>query len=199
MKPSIGDQASGGTGCCAGGAGTSLKTGGTMDSLERWRLKMVLPWLRGYTCDLGCGYNNLLRNYAGQGVGVDVHPWPGVDVLIQDACKLPFDDGSFDTLTILAALNHFPDRPGALREICRVLKPDGRFVFTMIGPLTGIVAHILFRKDETERGGMETGEKPGLGRREILGLLENAGFRLVKRIPFQLGLNAVYVAEKQHR
>jgi SAM-dependent methyltransferase len=173
-----------------------MKTENTMDSLERWRLKKVLPWLRGHVCDIACGYNNLLRNYSGTGVGVDVHPWPGVDRLIQDAAKLPFSDGSFDTVTVLAALNHFPDRPAALKEIHRVLRPAGRFVFTMIGPRTGIVAHILFRKDETERGGMEKGEKPGLGRREIDELLASASFRLVKRVPFQLGLNAVYVAEK---
>lgn len=175
-----------------------MKTDQTMDALERWRLKRVLPWVKGSVCDIGCGYNNLIRNCAGKGVGVDVHPWPGVDVLVQDAARLPFRDGSFDTVTVLAALNHFPDRAAAVSEIHRVLKQDGRFVFTMIGPLTGIVAHILFRKDETGRGGMEAGEKLGLGRREILALLRDARFRLTRRIPFQLGLNAVYVAEKAH-
>ncbi|OHE78614.1 MAG: hypothetical protein A2107_11150 [Verrucomicrobia bacterium GWF2_62_7] len=167
-----------------------------MDRLERWRLRMVLPLVRGRLCDIGCGYNNLVRNYRGPGVGVDVHPWPGCDQVIRDASKLPFENDSFDTVTALACLNHFPDRVMALREMRRVLRPDGRLVFTMIGPWTGIVAHILFRHDESERGGLGQGEKVGLSRREISGLLKESGFVLVQRIPFQLGLNGVYVASK---
>jgi SAM-dependent methyltransferase len=168
----------------------------SMDSLERWRLKMVLPLIRGSVCDVGCGYNNLTRNYSGPGVAVDVHPWPGVDVVIKDVSHLPFRDHQFDTVTVLAALNHFPDRPRALREIRRVLKPEGRLVFTMIGPLTGIVAHMLFRNDEAVRGGFHKGEALGLSRREIRRLLQVTGFQLADIIPFQLGLNAVYVATK---
>ncbi len=168
-----------------------------MDLLERWRLRKVLPLVRGRLCDVGCGYNNLVRNYAGPGVGVDVYPWSGCDIVIRDAAELPFPDHSFDTVTALAALNHFCDRPAALREIHRVLRPDGLFIFTMIGPLTGVVAHIVFRQDEKERGGMDHGEKVVLGRSEIACLLQSAGFVLLRRIPFQFGLNAVYLAGKR--
>src|SRR6476620_9547381 len=32
-----------------------------MDPLERWRLRVVLPFVRGRLLDLACGYNNLVR------------------------------------------------------------------------------------------------------------------------------------------
>src|SRR5919109_4397828 len=114
-----------------------------MDALEGWRIGRVLPLVRGRLLDVGCGFNNLVRAY-GRGVGVDVHPWLGVDVLLDDAARLPFPAATFDTVTILAALNHIPNRAAALREIRRVLRPSGRLIVTMIGPRTGVLAHMLF-------------------------------------------------------
>ena len=53
---------------------------------------------------------------------------------------LPFDDGTFDVVTCIDAINHFPDRLSVLREWHRVLKPSGRLLFTdsvtVTGPLT---------------------------------------------------------------
>ena len=43
--------------------------------------------------------------------------------------KLPYPDGSFDTVCCTHVLCSLPDLPGALAEIRRVLRPDGRFVF----------------------------------------------------------------------
>jgi SAM-dependent methyltransferase len=43
-----------------------------------------------------------------------------------DALALPFPDGSFDR--VICRLGSVPDWPGALREMRRVLKPDGRVV-----------------------------------------------------------------------
>ena len=56
------------------------------------------------------------------------------------AHALPFSDGSFDAVTCIDAINHFPDRPRILSEWRRVLKPGGRLLFTdpitVTGPLT---------------------------------------------------------------
>lgn len=53
---------------------------------------------------------------------------------------LPFEDESFDALICIDAINHLPDRRRVLREWRRVLKPEGRLVFTdpivVTGPLT---------------------------------------------------------------
>lgn len=46
-----------------------------------------------------------------------------------DAMRMPFADGSFDAAYALESIIHM-DRPSALREISRVIKPDGRVVLT---------------------------------------------------------------------
>lgn len=166
-----------------------------MDRLESWRLRMVRPLVRDRVLDIGCGYNNLLSAYAGWGVGVDVYPWPGTDVHIGNTAQLPFPADTFDTVTILAALNHISNRREALHDIHRVLRPDGQLIVTMIGPLTGIVAHILFRHDEEVRGGFTPGELKGMRPTLVRALLHETGYRLKQEIPFQWGLNRVYIAQ----
>ena len=67
--------------------------------LTTWRIRAVLPWVRGRLLDIGCGTNSLVGAYAGDGVGVDVHPWPGVDRVVEDSAHLPFETGTFDTVS----------------------------------------------------------------------------------------------------
>ena len=43
--------------------------------------------------------------------------------------RLPFEDGSFDTAVLTLVLCTAPEPPRVLREIARVLKPGGRFLF----------------------------------------------------------------------
>jgi ubiquinone/menaquinone biosynthesis C-methylase UbiE len=43
--------------------------------------------------------------------------------------QLPFEDESFDTVVVTLVLCTVPDQKGTLREIKRVLKPDGQFLF----------------------------------------------------------------------
>lgn len=166
-----------------------------MDTLESWRLAIVLPYIRGRLLDIGCGYNNLVRAY-GSGVGVDVHIWDGIDVQ-SDASALPFPDDCFETVTIIAALNHIPNREAALREVWRVLRPNEKLLVTMIGQLTGWIAHVIFRHDETVRGGLSTGELKGMRRQGVRDLLDKSGFALIEERRFELGLNTLFVACKR--
>ena len=48
---------------------------------------------------------------------------------VADAEQLPFPDESFDLVVGHAVLHHLPDVELAMREVLRVLKPGGRFVF----------------------------------------------------------------------
>ncbi len=43
--------------------------------------------------------------------------------------RIPYDDETFDLVVGHAVLHHIPDVELALREVLRVLKPGGRFVF----------------------------------------------------------------------
>jgi ubiquinone/menaquinone biosynthesis C-methylase UbiE len=51
-----------------------------------------------------------------------------------DATQLPFEDSSIDAVVLTAVLGEIPDAAAALREVRRVLKPDGRLV---VGELFG--------------------------------------------------------------
>lgn len=51
-----------------------------------------------------------------------------------DATALPYEDGSVDAVVLTAVLGEIPDPVAALREIRRVLKPDGRLI---VGELFG--------------------------------------------------------------
>jgi SAM-dependent methyltransferase len=48
-----------------------------------------------------------------------------------DAMQLPFDARTFDVVVCQFGAMFFPDRPAAFAEVCRVLRPGGRFVFSV--------------------------------------------------------------------
>jgi ubiquinone/menaquinone biosynthesis C-methylase UbiE len=77
---------------------------------------------KGSVTDLSPGMVQVaLRN--AEKLGLDV------DGRVADAERIPYDDNSFDLVVGHAVLHHIPDLPAAFREIRRVLKPGGRFVF----------------------------------------------------------------------
>lgn len=48
-----------------------------------------------------------------------------------DALALPFEDGHFDAVVCQFGVMFFPDKSKAFREALRVLKPGGRFLFSV--------------------------------------------------------------------
>jgi SAM-dependent methyltransferase len=59
-----------------------------------------------------------------------------------DATKpLPFSDASFDAITCIDAINHFPDRPQVVAEWVRLLKIGGRLLFTDPITVTGALTN----------------------------------------------------------
>jgi SAM-dependent methyltransferase len=166
--------------------------------LLRWRVRTVLPHVRGRLLDIGCGSNTVARQHGHNSLGVDVHQWGSVDLVVPDTSKLPYEDAEFDTATILAALNHIPNRGDVLKEAHRLLRPGGRIILTMIPPTISRVWHFLRRPwdaDQTERG-MKQGEVWGLTPAAVRKLLADAGFALRQEKRFMLGINRMYLAEK---
>lgn len=172
--------------------------------LAHWRAKVVLPRVRGRLLDIGCGTNDLVRQYNlahGRqcGVGVDVYSWPGVDLVVEDTSSLPFPDESFDTITIVAALNHIPNRKDVLREVFRLLHREGSLLVTMIPPSISRVWHWLRHSSDADqvKRGMKAGEVFGLSQRDVRRLLHETGFSCIEQQRFMLGVNCITVASKQ--
>jgi len=76
----------------------------------------------GHVTDISPGMVEVAKRNA-QGLGFDVAG------RVADAEVLPYDDDSFDLVVGHAVLHHIPDVEKSLREVLRVLKPGGRFVF----------------------------------------------------------------------
>ncbi|KAA8964801.1 class I SAM-dependent methyltransferase [Mycobacterium sp.] len=100
-----------------------------------------------HALELGCGTGFFLLNLIQSGVArrgavtdlspgmVDVATRNGrslgldIDGRVADAERIPYDDDTFDLVVGHAVLHHIPDVQLALREVLRVLRPGGRFVF----------------------------------------------------------------------
>jgi len=167
--------------------------------LVKWRVRAVLPYVKGRLLDIGCGTNELVRVY-GNGVGVDVYQWGTVDIVVENSSYLPFEDESFDTITIIAALNHIPNRQDVLKEAHRLLRIGGRLIVTSIPPHISRVWHFLRRPwdvDQKERG-MVRGEVYGHTRKELRSLVEEASFKVILQKTFMFYINCVTVAKKNN-
>jgi 2-polyprenyl-3-methyl-5-hydroxy-6-metoxy-1,4-benzoquinol methylase len=112
--------------------------------LRRMRLRHVLPYLQHYrNCkllDIGCGWEGKLLKtvepYISYGVGLDYKaPEIKSDKLefksINLSDKLPFDDNSFDFITMLAVMEHLENDEAILAECCRILRPAGGILITV--------------------------------------------------------------------
>jgi SAM-dependent methyltransferase len=129
--------------------------------------------------DVGCGTGTMLQHLSAYGntTGADADAEAvyfcrkrGLENVLQltDA-TLPFEPGSFDLVTVLDVLEHIDDDLGMLREVFRVLKPDGLLLATvpayrfLWGPQDEISLH-----------------KRRYRAKELKARLEQAGFSLLK-------------------
>jgi ubiquinone/menaquinone biosynthesis C-methylase UbiE len=96
--------------------------------------------------DVGCGNGRLYPafkkkniNYTGidnseELISIGKKQFPEAEFSVADILKIPFPDNSFDKVYCIAVLHHIPSkqlRIEALRELKRVLKPNGTLVLTV--------------------------------------------------------------------
>lgn len=92
------------------------------------------------SCGHGGGASWLMRSLQPASyIGIDLnsagiafcqqrHRVPGLSFIQGDAQKLPFPDASLDAVINVEASHCYPDFPGFLAEVARVLKPGGHFL-----------------------------------------------------------------------
>jgi SAM-dependent methyltransferase len=151
--------------------------------------------------DVGCHDELLLRRAA------DVARRCGADPLLEpgtrDGCELvraalpgplPYADGAFDCITLLAVLEHLRDPSACAREFARLLEPGGRVVLTVPSPLVDHVLDVLRALRILD--GMALEEHHGYDVARTPVVFAQAGF--VERVHrrFELGLNHLWVYEK---
>ncbi|SIS37128.1 demethylmenaquinone methyltransferase [Salimicrobium flavidum] len=128
-----------------------------------------------------------------------------------NAMDLPFDDNTFDYVTIGFGLRNVPDYFQALIEMNRVLKPGGLLVcletsqpentffrrvyyayFERVMPLFGK----WFAKSLKEYQWLHESAKTFPGKMELKTLFEKAGFREVQMKPYSAGVAAMHMGRK---
>lgn len=180
-----------------------------LTSLREERFNMVAKECRGRVLDVGCGeYSLFIKKYIGveNGIGIDVYAYEGVENIVEDLTNLPFENESFDTVTLVAVGGHIPKqyRVTEFMEFSRVLKYGGRLVMTEGERITQTIGHmwrhfslkLIGKEDMDSERGMEEEEEYCMPSKEIMTYLNTKPLRFKKRIRFQWGLNNVYVAEK---
>lgn len=108
-----------------------------MPSMHLRRLaRRFSPWTGRRALDVACGTGQWLQAIAANGgipVGIDIsdvalnicrNALPQAELHCGPAERLPFEDGQFDFISCLGALEHFLDPKEAMKEMKRVAKPD---------------------------------------------------------------------------
>jgi ubiquinone/menaquinone biosynthesis C-methylase UbiE len=105
--------------------------------------------------DVGCGTGHWSAFFSEMGYqveGVDIAPEmveaarravPACSFRVADACDLPFEDGSFDVVASMAALEFVPDPAAAVREMARRATSGGHLLVGTLNRLAPLNRHRL--------------------------------------------------------
>jgi SAM-dependent methyltransferase len=175
--------------------------------IARQRFRAAYPHIRtgSRVCDLGCGLEAAFLEYASKriayGVGVDDQVeegtrgrWQRVRADLRSA--LPFPEGHFDHVVMLAVLEHLTEPEVVLREAYRVIAPGGSLILTwpsaMVDPILNVFHKLHLISDE-----MESDEHQKRIPVEALEtMLRRIGFKKFFHRRFELGLNNLMVASR---
>ncbi len=135
-----------------------------------------------------------------------------IDMVIGDSEDLPFEDNSFDAITVAFGVRNFMNLEKGLAEILRVLKPNGIFVIleTSVPTKTPykqgyklyskyILPTIgkLFSKDKSAYGYLSESASVFPFGEELNNILRQIGFINVIDLPQTFGAATIYTASKK--
>lgn len=103
----------------------------------------------GPILEIGGGSGNF-KAFAPNTTSIDIVPAPWLDAVC-DAQRLPFADASFANVVMVDVLHHIESSLTFLREVQRVLRPNGRLIFCepAITPLSGVF-YRLFHEEPVD-------------------------------------------------
>lgn len=141
-----------------------------------------------------------------------VKPYPQVELIHGNAMELPFEDNTFDFVTIGFGLRNVPDYMQVLKEMNRVLKPGGtavcletsqpelpgykqlfRFYFKYIMPIFGKV----FAKSFNEYSWLQESANEFPGMKKLASMFEEAGLTKVSYKGYSGGAAAMHIGYKK--
>lgn len=136
----------------------------------------------------------------------------GIEFLAANTCELPFDDGSFDCVTVGFGVRNLADVDAGLAEMARVLKPGGRLVCLETGEVRSRLLrlpwrfyfHILTPYAATLMGAkkwayeyLPTSAREFLTREELARRFEKHGLRDVTVFDLMFGAVCVHLGTKR--
>ncbi len=134
-----------------------------------------------------------------------------IEMIQGDSENLPFEDNSFDAITVGFGIRNFENLEKGLSEILRVLKPNGIFIILETSVPTkfpfkqgyffytqNIMPFMgrLFSKDQKAYQYLSDSAKNFPFGQELNNILKNVGFSNVKHRPQTMGIATIYSASK---
>jgi SAM-dependent methyltransferase len=180
-----------------------LRIGDTF--IQLWRLRVAKHWIpRGSrVLDIGCHQGELFNM-----LGKNIAPSIGLDPLYKGQAAihghryfsaefregLPFEDGTFDVIVLLATIEHMQHKDAVARESKRLLTKGGLVVITVPSLVVDQILSVLLRIGIID--GMSLEEHHGFSPEDLPAIFIPEGFKLKKKRKFQFGLNNLYVFER---
>ncbi len=130
--------------------------------------------------------------------------------VVADALNMPFEDDSFDVLTVAFGLRNMASWPDALQEMRRVVRPGGHLLVLDFSLPTGILRgpyRFYLNKVLPKIAGLLTGEGDAYdylagtieqfpSGDEMNALIESSGWTEAQCTPLSFGVASVYTAKK---
>ncbi len=134
-----------------------------------------------------------------------------IELVVGDSEDIPFEENTFDAITVSFGVRNFENLNKGLQEILRVLKPNGilviletsnptkfpfkqgyKFYTNYILPLMGR----LFSKDKTAYSYLSESANAFPFGKEFTSILTKNGFSEAKDVPVTFGVASIYTATK---
>lgn len=135
-----------------------------------------------------------------------------IEMIIGDSENLPFDDNSFDAITVAFGVRNFEHLDVGLKEILRVLKPNGIFVvletsvptkfpfrqgyFLYTKILLPVIGK-LFSRDKKAYSYLSSSAAKFPYGEAFNNILKKTGFISTKALPQTFGVATIYTASKK--